>query len=75
MTIYYSHKNITEIEQKLNVDFSNLNSWFRENQLIINMKKGKTECMLFETQKSLNNLKNRKLDIQHNGLKVNNTSY
>lgn len=62
--IYYPDKNISDIEQKLKADFSKLISWFRDNQLIINMKKGKTECMLFGTEQRLNKLSDNQLDIE-----------
>ena len=51
--IYYSHKNIEQIEEKLQVDFTNITSWLKDNQLVINLKKGKTEAMLFGTEKRL----------------------
>ena len=73
--IYYFHKSITEIKQKVNIDSSNLISWFYENQLIINIMKGEKELLLFQTLKRLNNFVDRKLDIQHDGLKVTNKSF
>ena len=36
-------------------DIQNLLSYFRKNELVINLKKGKTETMLFRTTKHLKN--------------------
>ena len=45
--IYYSHKNMEQIEEKLQVDFTNITSWLEDNQLVINLKKGKRKrCYL-----------------------------
>ena len=41
--IYSSAKSPEKIEQHLTAD------WMENNDLVTNMKKGKTECMLFET--------------------------
>ncbi|XP_057308170.1 uncharacterized protein LOC130646052 [Hydractinia symbiolongicarpus] len=51
--IYVAHKDVTRIEQLLNQDLERLSLYFRENELIINLKKGKTEVMLFGTAKRL----------------------
>ena len=47
--LYVSHKNITVIEKLLNEDFTRFCSWLEDNELIINLKKGKTELMIFGT--------------------------
>ena len=72
--IYYSHKSIKQIEVKLQANLTNITSWLEDNRLVINMKKGKTETMLFGTEKRLSNLNNQRIDIEYNGLKVNFTS-
>ena len=64
--IYYSHKNIEQIEEKLQVDFTNITSWLEDNQLVINLKKGKTEAMLFGTEKRLSNLNNQQINLEYN---------
>ncbi len=72
--IYCSHKSIEQMEAKLQEDFASITSWLEENQLVINMKKGKTESMLFGTEKRLSNLSNQQIDLEYNGLKVSSTS-
>ena len=47
--IFYSHKNIKENE-KLSSEFIPLSAWLKENELILNCKKGKNECMIFGNQ-------------------------
>lgn len=51
--LYVSNKDPAEIERCLNQDMENVLSYFRDNELIINMKEGKTELMLFGTSKRL----------------------
>ena len=38
-----------EIEQDLNFDLVNISNYFYENELVINLKPGKAESMLFPT--------------------------
>ena len=49
--LYISHENKEKIENDLNQDMQNLISYFRQNELVTNLKKEKTETMLFETTK------------------------
>lgn len=51
--IYVSSNKISQIEEMLNNDLKNISSYFRENELVINLKPGKTECVLFGTAKRL----------------------
>ncbi|CAB4016872.1 Hypothetical predicted protein [Paramuricea clavata] len=73
--IYYSHKDIEVIEKKLQDDLASITSWLQQNQLIINMKKGKTESMLFGTGKRLSTLNGRQMNLECNASKVNFTSH
>ena len=49
--LYVSHESKEKIENDLNQDMQNLISYFRQNELVTNLKKEKTETMLFETTK------------------------
>jgi hypothetical protein len=51
--IFVSGKSVSEIEKKLNIDLVSISNFFMENELVINLKKGKTESMLFGTAKRL----------------------
>ena len=51
--LFISSKDFHVIETKLSEDLSHVGKWFLENEIIMNMKKGKTECMLFDTSKRL----------------------
>ena len=55
--VFYAHKNINEIENCLNDEFTRIASYLDSNELIINLKKGKTESLLFGTAKRLNGVK------------------
>ena len=53
-------------------DLNNVSSFFEENDLIINLKKGKTESLLFGTAKRLAKTSGV-LDLQFNEVKINST--
>ena len=40
--IYYSHADYKEIEDKINIDLNRISTFFDDNELIINLKKGKS---------------------------------
>ena len=52
--IYYAHKDKTIIEKYLNQDFVAISKYLSESELVINLKKGKTESILFGTAIKLN---------------------
>ena len=62
------------MERNLNNGINNLSTWFRKNELIINLKKGKTESMFFGTAKRLNRLQGRQLNLMVNGQPINSTT-
>ena len=49
--IYNLAKDPNELQQKLSDDFNRVALWLESNDLIMNMKTGKTECMIFGTSK------------------------
>ncbi|CAB4019252.1 Hypothetical predicted protein [Paramuricea clavata] len=51
--VYYSGKTSEEIIKILNDDLQELGKWFKKNNLVINMKKGKTEFVLYGTAKRI----------------------
>ena len=51
--IYYAAKNSREIEHVLNYDLKNVEKWLDRNNLIINLKQGKTEYVLYGSHKNL----------------------
>ena len=71
--IYTSSKDIDTLQQNLSEDMNNLCDWFKDNELIINLKKGKTESMVFGTAKRIN-LQDKELNLSANGTYINNTS-
>ena len=72
--MYMSSSSLKEIEKKLSEDLNSLKSWFDNNELVINLNKGKTETMIFGTSKRLNKLESREMEINWNGVKVSATS-
>ena len=59
--LYTSHRDIKVIENTLSANITAIKNWLDKNRLFINLKKGKTECVLFGTAKRL---------CSHDGLKV-----
>ena len=66
--IYIADKDLYIVQSNLNRDIESLAEFFDLNQLIINLKKGKTECMLFGTAKRM---KDQQLQLLYRGVKVN----
>ena len=60
--IYTSDKSFSTIKSNLTEDFARVATWLEENQMIVNLKKGKTECVLFGTSQRT---KNKTLDVVH----------
>ena len=48
--LYFHHKTLAEIERAMRVDLGILSDWLRDNELLLNLKKGKTEVMVFGTK-------------------------
>ena len=53
--VYASGKSSEEINTILNNEIGNIRRYFVENELIVNLKRGKTEAMLFSTPRKLKN--------------------
>lgn len=51
--IYVAHHSVAEIEKSLNHELQNISTYFRLNDLVANVRKGKTEVMLFGTRQRL----------------------
>ena len=68
--IYYSHADYKEIEDKINIDLNRISTFFDDNELIINLKKGKSESMLFGTAKRLANIPSE-FNCLYRGTKIN----
>lgn len=51
--VYFSSSKFDEIEKVLNDEINDLKKYFDKNELILNLKKGKTETMLFGTAKRI----------------------
>ena len=51
--IYLAGKDNFIIESRLSADMQAISNWCLDNELILNLKKGKTEFMLFGTSKNI----------------------
>ena len=71
--IYVQSDCLDYIEKSLTEDLNSLTIWFRENELILNLKKGKTEVMLFGTKQRLAK-QDHAIDIKYNSKSINVTS-
>ena len=69
--LYYSHKDMKEIEKVLSQDLFTVSKWLQENELVLNLKKVKTEVMLFGTKKCLNQ-QEHEIEINYQSQPINN---
>ena len=72
--IYTAAKSSKEVNDILNAEINNVQRFMTDNELIVNLKKGKTEGMLFSTAKKLSESHN--LNLLYGETRINNaTSY
>lgn len=69
--IFTSSSDIDVIQSNLFQELDNLSTWFRDNELIFNLKKGKSEVMLFGTGKRLNLLQGCQVKLSVNDSPIN----
>ena len=62
--IYTAHRDIKVIENTLSANMTVIKDWLDKNRLIIKLKKGKTESMLFGTAKRLCSHGDLKVSLQ-----------
>ncbi|PFX16157.1 Transposon TX1 uncharacterized 149 kDa protein [Stylophora pistillata] len=72
--IFTSLKDLDIVQHNLSEDIDSLASWFRDSKLIIDLKKGKTEVMLFGTAKRLSGFDGKELNLSVNGSLVDTTT-
>ena len=68
--VYVAEKDVKNIEMKLNEDLERISKYFCMNELIINLKKGKTEVMLFGTSKRLKT-HGKEIEVTYDNVRVN----
>ena len=68
--LYYAAKNVDKIESVLNKEMKNVGEYCDVNELLLNLKRGKTESMLFGTKKRLKS-HGRDLIVSFNDSKIN----
>ena len=71
--IYVADKDLKVINSKLSNNMDSIADWFDENGLIINLKKGKTESLLFGTLQMLAK-QSETLDVKYRGSKILNSN-
>ena len=71
--IFVSDTDFTVIESKLSSDMSTIDKWCQDNNLILNLNKGKTEAMMFGTSKSLSKYPPMTIKYRHNNIEVTKT--
>ena len=70
--IYYAHKDPKTIQEILGNQCNNINNWLGDNNLYLNLNKGKTEFVLFGTLQRLS--KAKKIEISINKSAVHESS-
>ena len=71
--VYFNHKNVSHLETILNEEVNKVAKWMSNNHLMLNLKKGKTESLLFGTAKRLSEESSPRINIKINGELVNHT--
>ncbi len=64
--VYFSHKNISHLETILYEEVNTIAKWMLENHLTLNLKRGKTEFLLFGTAKRLSKKSSSPINIKIN---------
>ena len=70
--IFCENGRLPTIEHQLEEDFKNLSRWFEEKELLINLKPGKTELLLFGTSQLIVKT-NKNFKVKFNNQYVNET--
>ena len=70
--IFCENSRLPTIEHQLDEDLQNLNRWFEENKLLINLKSGKTELLLFGTSQRMKKT-NKNFEVKSNNQYINET--
>ena len=68
--IFVAHEDVKTIEKILNDELRKLQGYFRNNELVLNLKKGKTETVLFGTAKRLSKQIQNSLSVEIDGVPV-----
>ena len=74
--LYVADKDIQSIKAKLSKDMECLADWLKSNELVLNLKKGKTESLLFGTlQKIAKQTESLEIKLSHQTVINNTTEY
>ena len=63
---------MNDIENAITADLKSIDQYLRDNELVINLKKGKTEVMLFGTRKKRDD---KHLNVSYRDKHINETTY
>ena len=67
--IYFSERSVEAVEEVLNKEANLVGKWFTNNNLILNLKKGKTELVIYSTCQKL--AKQPSCNVSLNGTLIN----
>ena len=74
--LYVAYKDIESIKAKLSKDMDCLADWLKSNELVLNLKKGKTESLLFGTsQRIAKQTEPFEINLSHQTVINNTTDY
>ena len=68
--IFFSDKDYNKVERALCCDMNRLSEWFTLNQLLLNLKPGKTELLVFDTNRSSAKI-HKHLEVTYNHQLIN----
>ena len=68
LCVLYQHKDVVQIEKRLNEDIENLCDWFVDNKLSIHLGKDKAKSILFASKRRAKNI--RQLNIKYKDINI-----
>lgn len=66
--LFFSHSSTKTIEEKLSHEGTKLFNWFADNNLVLNLKSGKTELVIYGTSQKLKTQPPCSLEILHSSI-------
>ena len=68
VVMFHAGRTNTDIENSLSSELEQITSWFNENNLVINLMKSKTECVLYGTDQKMSGVSG--FEVRLHGMKI-----
>ena len=71
IVMFYARRTSTGIENSLSSELEQIASWFNDNNLVINLKKSKAECVLYGTHQKMSDVSGFEVKLHYMKISVN----